>query len=60
MEDSKRKILIPICAKDGHGLDKVIDILERQVEDARKEERKAEEEKLARQELDLIGYEPLH
>jgi GTPase len=60
MEDSKRKILIPICAKDGHGLDKVIEILERQVEDARKEERKAEEEKLARQELDLIGYEPLH
>jgi len=30
------------------------------VEDARKEELKAEEEKLARQELDLIGYEPLH
>jgi Obg family GTPase CgtA len=60
MGDSTKRILIPVCAKDSHGLGKVIDILEKQVEEARKEEQKAEEEKLARQELDMIGWEPLH
>ena len=60
MQDFQRTALIPICAKDGHGLGRVIDILERQVEDARKEEHKVEEERLARAELDMIGYDRLY
>ena len=52
----QRTVLVPICAKDGLGLGTVIDALERQVEDARKEERKLEEEKLHRAQSDLIGW----
>jgi Obg family GTPase CgtA len=52
----QRTVLVPICAKDGLGLGTVIDALERQVEDARKEERKLEEEKLHRTQSDLIGW----
>jgi GTPase len=57
MQDSQRTTLIPICAKDGHGLGKIIDILDRLVEDARKEELKAEEERLQKARLDMIGYD---
>ena len=56
-DQSQRTVLIPICAKDRLGLDRVIDILERQVEEARAEEKKVQEEREARARADLIGYE---
>jgi GTPase len=59
-ERSDRTILIPISAKDGLGLGKVIDILERQVEEARNEEKTADKEQLIRAQADLIGYEKPH
>jgi GTPase len=55
-DHSQRTILIPICAKDGLGLDKVIDILEHQVEEARSEEKKIEEERMVRAQADMIGW----
>ena len=58
MQEFERTVLVPICAKDGLGLGKVIDVLERQVEDARVEEKKAQEEQIARERADRIGYEP--
>jgi GTPase len=51
MEDSPRTIMVPISAKDGLGLQRVIDILEWQVEDARKEEKEAEKERSAREQM---------
>ena len=59
-EGSQRTLLVPVCAKDGLGLEKVIDILEQQVEDARTEEKVAEKEKVIRAHADLIGYEKPH
>ena len=57
MREFEKTILVPICAKDGLGLGKVIDVLERQVEDARAEEKQAQEERIARERADRIGYE---
>jgi GTPase len=56
MHSSERSVLVPISAKDGLGLDRVIDVLERQIEEARSEEKKAEEERDALERLDRIGY----
>lgn len=53
---SQKTILIPVCAKDGLGLDKVIGILERQVQEAKAEEKKAEKERLTRAQSDIIGW----
>ena len=55
MKGSKRTVLVPICAKEGLGLVRVINILERQVEEARKEEKEAEEERNAHVQGNLIG-----
>ena len=44
LKGSKRAVLIPVSAKDGLGLDRVIDALEIMVEESRREQ-KAEEEK---------------
>lgn len=55
IKDSERTILIPICAKEGLGLGKAIDILEKQVEEARREEREVEAEKRAQAHWDHIG-----
>jgi hypothetical protein len=57
MHGSQRTVLVPICAKDGQGLGKVIDILERQVEEAKREEKQEEDEQIARAQADMIGYE---
>jgi len=57
MREFERTVLVPVCAKEGLGLGKVIDVLERQVDDARVEEKKAEEEQIAREKADRIGYE---
>jgi GTPase len=58
MREFERTVLVPICAKDGLGLGKVVDVLERQVEDARAEEKKVQQEQIARERADRIGYEP--
>ena len=54
MQEFERTVLVPICAKDGLGLGKVIDALERH---ARVEDKKAQEEQIARERADRIGYE---
>lgn len=56
MREFELTVLVPVCAKEGLGLGKVIDVLERQVDDARVEEKKAQEEQLAREKADRIGY----
>jgi GTP-binding protein len=56
MHGSLRTILVPICAKEGLGLGKVIDILEAQVGEAKREEKQLEDEKLVRARSDMIGY----
>lgn len=53
---SQRILLLPICAKEGLGLEKVIDILEYLVENARQEERMSEEEANAKMQADLIDF----
>jgi GTPase len=53
---SQNTVLIPVSAKDGLGVDKVLRILEAQVDEARQEEKVRQEEKLRRQELELISF----
>ena len=56
MKESERTVLVPICAKNGLGLGRVIDILERQVAEARKEEKMVEDERNALAHGNLIGF----
>jgi GTPase len=56
MHGSLRTVLVPICAKERLGLGKVIDVLEAQVEEAKREEKQLEDEKLVRARSDMIGY----
>jgi hypothetical protein len=54
LEASNRTVLIPVCARDGLGLDRAIDTLEVIVEEARREQKVAEEKHLARMQRELL------
>ena len=52
---SDQVLLIPICAKDGLGLGRMIDLMERMIDDARAEETEAQRERERLERADLIG-----
>ena len=60
MQGSERTVLVPICAKDGLGLGRVIDVLEKLVDDARREEKEAEEEKAALEYRNFMGSDRIY
>ena len=49
-----RAVLIPVCAKEGQGLERVIDSLEVMVQAAREEENEVEEKHLARMRMEML------
>ena len=60
MQGSERTFLVPICAKDGLGLGRVIDVLDRLVEEARIEEKELDVEKADREHRNFIGGDRMY